>query len=91
MPCRVDICGRCNEYNCKCGEPDFEKWFAFDHEGAMCDVLTMIENEDPTLLRKVDPKTIEWWRRHESTEKDRIKAEALAKLTPRERRALGLK
>ena len=89
MPCRVDVCSVCHHYDCRCHEPFFKKWQGFDHEGALCDALNIIESAG--LLKSVDAEVREWWSDHEEREKDRIKAEALAKLSPRERRALGLK
>jgi hypothetical protein len=62
-----------------------------DTTGALCDVLTLLESKFPEAFKAVDRQTIAWWNKHESKEKERIKKEALAKLTPREKRALGLK
>lgn len=91
MPCRTDVCNRCHDYNCKCGNPSFEAKFSFDYEGALCDVLTLIEERAPHIMSDVDPATVKMWKMHESEEKEQIKAIALSKLTPRERRVLGLK
>jgi hypothetical protein len=92
MPCRVDNCANCGHYDCRCSDPHFKKWRAFDVEGALCDVLTALESSlGADALKHLDKKTLEWWYDHEDREKDRIKTEALAKLSPRERRALGLK
>lgn len=91
MPCRVDICQRCNDYHCKCGQPEFEARFQFDFEGALCDVLSLLEEESPKLLKKVDPKTLERWKAHETEETEEIKRKALLKLSHRERRVLGIK
>ena len=68
-----------------------KKHKAFNVEGALCDVLTLLE--DQCILTKVGvPKDIlEWWSNHQVREKAKIKKEALAKLTIKERRALGLK
>jgi len=75
-----------------CNDPYRKKWGNFDFEGALCDVLELIEGwRDSELLAHVDRKTLEWWGEHEVREHERIKKEALAKLSPRERRALGLK
>lgn len=105
MPCRVDICPRCNEYDCggfgggtcrypngkpKDKAPALPKE-SFDTSGALCDVLSLLEDKFPDVLVQVDPKTRNWWKKHTKQEKDKIKREALAKLTPRERKALGLK
>lgn len=65
----------------------------FDTEGALCDILTFIENEPQLYLyfaSVIDPKTIKWWKSHEKREENKIKKEALLKLTPRERKLLGL-
>jgi hypothetical protein len=63
----------------------------FDVEGALCDVLSTIEDRYPHLLRDVDACVIHWWQTHEKLEQKKIREEALKKLTPRERRALGHK
>jgi hypothetical protein len=34
--------------------------------------------------------TIAWWKNHEGPEREKIREEALAKLSPRERRILGI-
>lgn len=91
MPCRTDNCPNCNQYMCVCNDPHFKKWNGFDVEGALCDVLTLLEEKHIVAFYDVDPKVHDWWRDHESKEEERIKKEALAKLTKRERRALGLK
>lgn len=107
MPCRVDICPRCNEYDCggfagACRYPNGKPKDtvvvsksapkdSFDTSGALCDVLSLLEDKFPDVLVAVDPKTRNWWKKHTKLEKDKIKKEALAKLTPRERKALGLK
>lgn len=93
MPCRDDYpCDQCHQYPCVCDDPHYQKWGHFDFEGALCDVLSMLETSPggQVQLTRVDKKVLEWWSDHEEREKDRIKAEALAKLSPRERRALGL-
>lgn len=91
MPCRTDTCPRCCEYICKCNDPNFKKTRGFDVAGALCDVLTLLEDKHPNVFYELDEKTHDWWRAHEDSEKERVKAEALAKLSARERRALGLK
>ena len=63
----------------------------FNVSGALCDVLTLIEDNNPKLMSKVDEATKLWWKSHETREIEKTKKEALAKLTPKERRALGLK
>lgn len=63
----------------------------YNVEGALCDLLSLLENQN--LLHKVGvPEDIlDWWSTHQSKEKDKIKNEALAKLSDKEKRALGLK
>lgn len=41
-------------------------------------------------MMKIDPKTIKWWKHHEKREEDKVKKGALLKLTPRERKLLGI-
>lgn len=104
MPCRTEICTRCNEYDCpgafgdKCIYPDGKTKktiiptpIPFDTAGALCDVLSLLEDKWGSVLATVDKETLRWWRQHEKNEQEKIKKEALSKLTPRERRALGLK
>lgn len=68
-----------------------KKHKSFNVEGALCDVLTLLE--DQCILTKVGvPKDIlEWWSGHQVREQAKIKKEALAKLSAKEKRALGLK
>jgi hypothetical protein len=54
-------------------------------------VLSLLEEESPKLLKKVDPKTLERWKAHETEETEEIKRKALLKLSHRERRVLGIK
>jgi hypothetical protein len=63
---------------------------AFNVAGALCDVLTLLEDKE--LLKTIDiPQDIlDWWDGHQSREKDKVKKEALAKLSMKERRALGI-
>lgn len=63
---------------------------AFDTSGALCDVLTMLEELHPHAYGRVDKATLEWWESHQQNEQDKIKKEALSKLSPEERRALNL-
>lgn len=63
----------------------------FDYEGALCDVLTYLESYHPDILPSLDPKTIQVWKLHEAKEAEKTRQEALAKLTPKEKRALGIK
>lgn len=62
----------------------------FNVEGALCDLLTLLEEKD--LLRKIGiPQDIlTWWEGHQIREQDKIKKGALAKLSKKEKRALGL-
>lgn len=85
MPC-MDSCYTCGENPCKCAEAD-----KFDYEGALCDVLSLIEAHAPKLLKKVDKMVLAQWQIHSEEEREKIQTQALAKLTPREKRALGLK
>lgn len=73
MPCVVDICGRCRQYDCQCRQPEYEarrrrskRAIAYDYEGALCDVLTLVEKQAPTLLDGVDPKILAAWREHQA-------------------------
>lgn len=99
MPCRVDLCSICGEYECpgfsggKCIYPNGKKEAIkiLDTDGALCDVLTMLEEKFPDAMCNLDRLTLAWWKQHEKAEQSKIKNEALAKLTQRERRALGLK
>jgi hypothetical protein len=63
---------------------------ALNIEGALCDVLSLLE--DKKLLKTVGiPEDIlEWWLWHQSREQSKTKKEALKKLTAKEKRALGL-
>jgi hypothetical protein len=96
MPCRVDTCPGCGRADvCECSlelkKFNESKGTSFDVEGALCDLLTLIENEPKDYFSHIDPKTLKWWKSHEKREENKIKKEALAKLTLRERRLLGLK
>lgn len=84
MPCRDDRDDDCF--------PTYDDPVAnFDTTGALCDVLTMLEENFRHVFFHVDKATVAWWQQHEKRERERIKKEALAKLTLREKRALGLK
>lgn len=102
MPCRVEMCPKCDQYDCagfnpgaQCAyngkKPSTTSSKGFDVEGALCDVLTLLEDKHVMAFYDLDVKTVDWWRDHEDKEAERIKQEALKKLSPRERRALGLK
>ena len=62
---------------------------AFNVEGALCDVLTLLE--DRRLLSIVPQDVLVWWEGHQVREQQKIKAAALSKLSTKEKRALGLK
>lgn len=64
---------------------------AFNVEGALCDVLTLLEDKNLLKSAGIPKDILEWWEGHQSREQEKIKREALAKLNARERRALGLK
>jgi hypothetical protein len=76
-----------------------------EFEAALCGVLTVIENTNQLdkLLGKIDwkeagvsrAKVEKWWAAHTAADKKRrqkeaLKTAALGKLTPAERKALGL-
>ncbi len=63
----------------------------FNVEGALCDVLTLLEEKKLLTKAGIPQDILEWWDGHQSREKDKTKKEALAKLTAKEKRALGLK
>lgn len=100
MPCRVELCSNCGEYECpafggvsKCIYPDGKKEAikTLDTNGALCDVLTMLEEKFPDAMCSLDRKTLAWWKQHEKAEESKTRAEALKKLSPKEKRALGIK
>lgn len=91
MPCRDDACSRCRRLPCICGDKSFEQKFQFDYEGALCDLMSLIEERAPTIMSDVDPATVKIWKLHEKEEVEKIRQEAMQKLTARERRVLGLK
>lgn len=79
MPCRVDICDRCREYNCICHTPEGKLEMArrdravkFDFEGALCDVLSLIEQRAPAILSLVDTKVLAAWRAHQRRERKKL-------------------
>ncbi len=87
MPCRTecDICGKCD---CICSFNKEHKENIF-LSGSLCYALDIIENNN--LLHFIDKSIIDWWNNHTKLESARIKNEALAKLSEREKRVLGLK
>lgn len=54
----------------------------------LCEAMDIIEQAG--LVKKMSPELSAWFAKHEAAEVERVKAEALAKLTPKEKRALGL-
>lgn len=62
-----------------------------DFKGALCDLIGLIEDKAPELFSSIDPVVLKWWEKHTKSELEKIKAEALAKLSAREKRILGLK
>lgn len=63
----------------------------FDCAGALCDVMSVIEDNAPALLSKLDKTTLHWWEHHTKSEFEKLKTEALSKLSEREKRVLSLK
>jgi hypothetical protein len=63
----------------------------FNVEGALCDVLTLLEDRQMLKHVNVPQDILEWWEGHQSREQEKIKREALSKLSAKEKRALGLK
>jgi hypothetical protein len=66
-----------------------------DLQEAFCWAMTELENEnsyqeDDFRCTAEGDKAYLLWQEHEAKETERIRAEAAAKLTPRERRVLGL-
>lgn len=64
---------------------------AFNVEGALCDVLTLLEDKGLLKTAGIPQDILEWWEGHQTREQDKIKKEALSKLSTKEKRALGLK
>lgn len=60
-------------------------------EQALCTALEILESKGIKIREKFGKKVADWWDAHTKAEEDRIKEEALAKLSPREKRVLGLK
>lgn len=102
MPCRTECCDVCCGTTlcpyCVChgGNGVFPQEKAkkianhesIDLEGALCDVLTILDKEN--LLYEVDEVVVNWWQKHTKEEEEKIRKEAYAKLTPRERKVLKL-
>tara|TARA_B110000503_G_scaffold138610_2_gene225149 strand:+ start:49 stop:321 length:273 start_codon:yes stop_codon:yes gene_type:complete len=90
MPC-LDTCPDCgkDQFNCRCLlHSESEK--TFNIAGALCDVLFLVQDQSTLIFNRIDPEIIKWWNDHTKNEEDKIKKQALAKLTPRERKVLGL-
>jgi len=62
----------------------------FNVEGALCDVLTLLEDNELLKVAGIPQDILDWWNAHQSREQEKIKKEALAKLSIKEKRALGL-
>lgn len=54
--------------------------------GYLCDVCTVLD----VFTIDIPEPIATWWNKHTAAEHDKVKREALAKLTPRELRVLGL-
>ncbi len=64
---------------------------AFNVEGALCDVLTLLEDKGLLKTANIPKDILDWWEGHQTREQAKIKKEALAKLSTKEKRALGIK
>lgn len=62
----------------------------FDTDGALCDLLTSLEDKKMLTQAAVPRAVLDWWEGHQSREKNKIRKEALSKLSTKEKRALGL-
>lgn len=91
MPCLTE-CPDClkDQFNCKCSPLPFKDKKAFNIAGALCDVLSLVQGRSTSIFKEIDPEIIKWWNDHSKNEEDKIKKQALAKLTPRERKVLGI-
>lgn len=67
------------------------KTAAFDTAGALCDLLSSLEHEDLLDAAEIPQDVLNWWEAHQAGETEKLKAEGLAKLSAKEKRALGLK
>jgi hypothetical protein len=63
----------------------------FNAEGALCDVLSLLEDNGMLKDANIPKDILDWWKKHQSSEKNKIKKAALKKLSAKEKRALGLK
>ena len=48
------------------------------------------ESDINVILDEIDPEFLDWWEEHQKADEERLRKEALEKLTLRERKALGL-
>lgn len=64
-----------------------EYYQTIDH--LLCEAMDIIEQH--RLMSKCSTDLKKWFKKHEQQEVERVKREALAKLSPKEIRALGLK
>jgi hypothetical protein len=104
MPCRVDLfhcvhCGGEHYYQNECltdpskrgeGLLGYTGTKTFNIEGALCDVLSLLEDKMLLSQANLPQDILNWWDEHQSKEREKIKKEALEKLSPKEKRALGL-
>lgn len=67
------------------------KTASLDVDGALCDVLSLLEEKNLLTTADVPEDIMRWWKEHQYGEREKLKAEALAKLSDKEKRALGLK
>lgn len=84
MPCHVDCCVRCGSDVCRGGSDcdarrkrnvlaEAAKYVAAaplksSAAGYLCDILRLIEKENPVLLEKVDANILKWWIIHRKKE-----------------------
>lgn len=95
MPCRDSCDGLSGSYPSRTYNvcPDCEKRAKFDWEGALCDVLQVLQRSYSSALEIIDPATIDAWVKHreeEEVRREAAKKSALAKLTSEEKKALGI-
>lgn len=96
MPCTTPVCSKCNKYECPgfdggpckfSNEPKQEK-LPEDWEARFCEAMDAAYENIPFKNYPENLKTL--WRTHTEKEQDRIRKDALSKLTKREKEALGL-
>ena len=77
---------------CRSGDEDCVTPAAPEHVSApawmLCEAMVILSNED--LLSECSVQLQAWWREHQVKEAGRVRAEAAAKLTIRERLALNI-